>query len=190
MKILGVKKQMTRIYEGDKLVPVTLIDVSGNVIAKVSEGRVWLGRGEMKKAGKQKQGMYSELGYVPKAITTFKAGEDEYKVGDSIDAEVLEEKEVQVSSYSKGKGFAGGVKRWGWAGGPATHGYSRERRQGSIGSQRPAKVWKGKHMPGHMGNSRVTIKGMKVLKRDGDVIAVKGSVPGASGSLIEITLKE
>ena len=182
---------MTQIYEGNKLVTVTLVKVVDNVIAKVDEDRVYIGMDKNEKAGKQKKGIFKELGYVPKYITTFSVDHDkDYTVGDKIELDELEGKVLTIRGISKGKGFAGGVKRWGWRGGPATHGYSRERHQGSIGTQRPAKVWKGKHMAGHMGAKKVTIKNLRVVKTDGNVIAVKGSIPGSRNSIIEISFKD
>ncbi|MFW6110067.1 MAG: 50S ribosomal protein L3 [Patescibacteria group bacterium] len=97
---------------------------------------------------------------------------------------------VTVSGTSKGKGFAGVMKRWGFKGGPRTHGQSdRERAPGSIGGTTdPARVWPGKKMPGRMGGRRVTIKGLQVMKVDEEKghLLVKGSVPGFSGGSLEI----
>jgi len=98
-----------------------------------------------------------------------------FKVGDFVD----------VTGISKGRGFQGGMRRWNWSGGPKTHGSTSHRRAGSIGSSSdPSRVFKGKHMPGHMGNQRVTIQNLKVVKLDteNNLLAINGAVPGARNS--------
>lgn len=117
----------------------------------------------------------------------------EFKVGDKInitDVFVVEDK-VQVSGKTLGKGFAGVVKRWGFAGGPRTHGQSdRQRAPGSIGQGTdPGRVWKGKKMPGRMGGNTKTIKGLKIFKVDDQnhELWVTGLVPGSRGGLIKIS---
>lgn len=114
-------------------------------------------------------------------------------VGDSVDPfEVLKVgDEIEVRGISKGKGFAGVVKRWGFAGGPKTHGQSdRQRAPGSIGQgTTPGRVYKGKKMAGRMGQSNVTVSGLKVVlvNREEGLIAVSGPVPGRPGTLLELT---
>ncbi|MBU0535042.1 50S ribosomal protein L3 [Patescibacteria group bacterium] len=101
----------------------------------------------------------------------------------------LENKEVAVVGKSKGKGFTGVMKRWGFHGGPATRGQGiRQRAPGSIGSQTPGRVLKGKKMAGRIGNARVTIKGLKIMKVLSDLkqVMVSGPVPGARNSKIEL----
>jgi len=96
---------------------------------------------------------------------------------------------VDVSGVSKGKGFAGGVKRWHYRGGDASHGSMHHRAPGGIGgSSFPSRVWKNQHFPGHMGNAKVTAKNLKVIKVDNDenLLLVRGSVPGPSGTYIFI----
>ncbi len=103
----------------------------------------------------------------------------------------LENKEVAVVGKSKGKGFTGVMKRWDFHGGPATRGQGiRQRAPGSIGSQTPGRVLKGKHMAGRMGNARVTIKGLKIMKVLSDLkqVMVSGPVPGARNSKIELKI--
>jgi large subunit ribosomal protein L3 len=114
---------------------------------------------------------------------------DEMKVGDKIDASIFAEGElIDVIGTSKGKGFAGVVKRHGFGGGPKTHGQSdRWRAPGSIGSgTTPGRVMKGLRMAGHMGNERVTVKNLQVVKVDPtkNLVAVKGAVPGPRGGLL------
>lgn len=102
-----------------------------------------------------------------------------FKVGDFVD----------IIGTSKGRGFQGGMKRWNWSGGPRSHGSTSHRRVGSIGSSAdPSRVLKGRHMPGHMGNQRVTIQNLRVIKLDNEnnLIAIKGAVPGHRNSRLEI----
>jgi large subunit ribosomal protein L3 len=102
-----------------------------------------------------------------------------FKVGDFVD----------VIGTSKGRGFQGGMRRWNWSGGPRSHGSMSHRRVGSIGaSADPSRVLKGRHMPGHMGNQRVTIQNLKVLKVDekNNLIAIKGAIPGHRNSKLSI----
>ncbi len=115
---------------------------------------------------------------------------EDFKVGQEINVSVFKEGDlVTVSGISKGKGFAGGVKRWGFAGRPATHGTKHEERTiGSAGSSTPSRVIKGKKMPGHAGQKRVTIKNLEIVKVDPEknLLYIKGSVPGSRGTLLEI----
>jgi len=117
-------------------------------------------------------------------------GDGSNKVGDKIEASVFEQGDkVTVSGISKGKGFAGAVKRHGFHGADATHGTKHEERTiGSIGSAFPQRVIKGRKMPGRMGSDRITIKGLKIIKIDpkNNLIAIKGAIPGRRGTLLEI----
>ena len=102
-----------------------------------------------------------------------------FKLGDFVD----------IVGISKGCGFQGGMKRWNWSGGPKTHGSTSHRRVGSIGaSADPSRVLKGTHMPGHMGNQKVTIQNLKILKLDSEnnLIVIKGAVPGHRNSRLVI----
>jgi large subunit ribosomal protein L3 len=115
---------------------------------------------------------------------------DETKAGDRVLVDRFEPGEyVDVTGISKGKGFAGGVKRWHYAGGDATHGSMFHRAPGGIGaSSFPSRVWPNQHMPGHMGNERVTVKNLRVIRVDKDenLLLVFGSVPGPVGSYMMI----
>jgi len=115
---------------------------------------------------------------------------DETKVGDRVLVDSFAAGEfVDVTGVSKGKGFQGGVKRWHYAGGDATHGSMFHRAPGGIGaSSFPSRVWKGQHFPGHMGNQQVTSKNLKVVKVDAEenLLLVCGAVPGPRGSYIYI----
>jgi large subunit ribosomal protein L3 len=115
---------------------------------------------------------------------------DETKAGDRVLVDRFKPGEfVDVTGISKGKGFAGGVKRWHYAGGDATHGSMFHRAPGGIGaSSFPSRVWPGQHFPGHMGNQRVTVKNLRVVKVDADenLLLVYGSVPGPVGTYLLI----
>lgn len=114
----------------------------------------------------------------------------EYKVGQEIKADLFKPGDfVDVTGTSIGKGFQGGMKRWHWHGGPMTHGSTSHRRVGSIGSTTtPGRVWKGHHMPGHMGACTVTQLNMKVVKVDpeNNLLLVKGHVPGHKNAYVVI----
>ena len=113
-----------------------------------------------------------------------------YKVGDNVDVSIFKEgNKVSVSGISKGKGFAGVVKRWGFHGRPRTRGTKHEERgPGSIGAATPSRVIKGIKMAGRMGGERVTVKNLKIVKidKENNLLAVKGAVPGRRGTLMEI----
>jgi len=113
-----------------------------------------------------------------------------YELGGKIDVAIFKEGDkVSVSGISKGKGFAGGVKRWGFHGKNTTHGTKHEvRTPGSVGSRTPSRVVKGRKMPGRMGGERVTVKNLKVIKidKENNLLAVKGAIPGRRGTLLEI----
>ena len=117
-----------------------------------------------------------------------------YKVGDNIDvAAFANGDKVAVIGWTKGRGFSGGMKRWGWTGGPATHGSMSHRRIGSSSAgSSPGRVWKGKTMPGRYGNERVTVKNLQVVKveREKNTIYLKGAIPGARNSYLMITKDE
>ncbi|OGE20964.1 MAG: 50S ribosomal protein L3 [Candidatus Dadabacteria bacterium RBG_19FT_COMBO_40_33] len=113
---------------------------------------------------------------------------DDYKSGDVIKADIFKEGDIiDISGTSKGKGFAGVMKRHGFSGQPDSHGGMSHRKPGSIGQHSyPARVWKGIKMPGHMGAERVTMQGLRVIKveTEKDIVLVKGSVPGPDGGLV------
>lgn len=117
-----------------------------------------------------------------------------FAVAQVIDVSIFkEEDKIKISGISKGKGFAGAVKRWGFKGKLSkTHGTKHEMRTiGSTGSSRPSRVIKGKKMPGRMGNQRITAKNVKIVKidKENNLLAVKGAVPGRRGTLLEISVK-
>ncbi|MEO0137081.1 MAG: 50S ribosomal protein L3 [candidate division WOR-3 bacterium] len=118
---------------------------------------------------------------------------EKYKPGDVLDAKIFAVGDkVKVTGYTKGRGFTGGMKRWGWSGGPASHGSMSHRRIGSAGHGHsdPGRILKGKTMPGHYGNERVTIKNLKVVKIEDNIIYLKGAVPGPRNGFLLLTKEE
>ena len=194
---------MTSIYGASgKNIPCTVIEVGPCVVTQVRtlerDGykAVQLGFGDRpeKNTSKAMQGHFKRAGVSPqRTLVEFKSFKDEFQPGDSIKVEdVFNEGEfVSVIGTSKGKGFQGVVKRHGFAGvGQATHGqHNRLRAPGSIGAASyPARVFKGMRMAGQMGNARVTIENLEVLKvlPEEGVLVVKGAVPGHKGCTVVI----
>jgi large subunit ribosomal protein L3 len=190
--ILGLKLGMSQIFdEKGNVMPVTLIEAGPCQITQVkTEDKdgyraVQIGFKKIEKEKKVKKPMKKKPF---KWLREFKNGE--YKVGDEITVSVFKEGEkVKIAGTSKGKGFQGAVKRWGFSGRNATHGVKHEHRTlGSVGSSFPERVLKGKKMPGRMGAERVTVKNLKIVKidKENNLLAVRGAVPGPKGTLLEI----
>ena len=193
--LLGKKLGMTQVFtEEGNMVPVTAIEAGPCTILKVAEGRVMLGFGSKKEKNttKPEAGFYKKINMKTNAFAKeigFDTGEN-VNIGQEITVDVFKENDfVDITGISKGKGFQGGVKRWGWSGGPGSHGSMHHRRVGSIGgSSYPSRVWKGLHLPGRMGNKRRTTQNLEVVKiyKEKNIILVKGAVPGANNGYLEI----
>jgi large subunit ribosomal protein L3 len=196
--LFGIKQNMSQVFTKDgNVVPVTYIDVEGIVVAhkkteeKDGYNAYVLGKGKKAKPTKAEIGKYKELGFVPQISIEAVIDGIDLKIGDKVTAAIFEgATKVDVTGTTKGKGFQGVVKRWGFHGGPRTHGQSdRQRHPGSIGMRTtPGRVFKGKKMGGHMGADTQTTKNLKViiLNNESNLIAVKGAIPGPSGSLVII----
>ena len=200
--LIGKKIGMTQVFDEEgNVAPITVIKVGPcTVIQKKTREKdgysaVQLGLVEekgRKKATKSLVGHYEKSGVPPmKILKEFQFAEKgEVKEGDQFFVDIFQIGEnVNVVGMSKGKGFAGVVKRWGFHGGKATHGSMFHRRPGSTGaSAYPSRVMKGKKLPGHMGNKRVTVKNLKVIQTDkeNNLLVVKGAVPGARGGYLLI----
>jgi len=191
--ILGKKIEMSQVFdEKGNVVPLTLIEAGPCFVTQIrkkeKDGYEAIQIGFEKLSSKKVKKPQKDRPY--RYFKEFRVQSSEFKIGDKIDASVFKEGEiVKISGISKGKGFAGAVKRWGFHGRPATHGTKHEERTiGSIGSSFPERVIKGKKMPGRMGGERVTVKNLKIVKVDTEknIIAVKGAVPGRRGTLLEI----
>ena len=199
--LIGRKIGMTSVFSADgKNVPCTVIEAGPCVVTQVktveTDGykAVQLGYGEAKEKNTTKpmMGTFKKAGTTPKKhLAEFKFDE-EYNLGDVITVELFADTEfVDIVGTSKGKGFQGVVKRHGFGGvGQSTHGQDdRARKPGSIGAcSYPAKVFKGMRMAGHMGAERVTVQNLQIIKvmPENNVLVVKGSVPGAKGSILSI----
>jgi len=199
--LIGKKIGMTQIFdETGAALPVTLIEAGPCYVTQVrlpeKEGyaAVQLGFQE----AKPKRLTSGELGHLKKNelpplrfLREFRIKDAEYKVGDKVTVEVFGVGErVDVVGTSKGKGFAGVVKRYHFAGGPKTHGASdRLRAPGSNGATTtPGRVYKGSRRPGHLGHERVTAQGLKVVLVDAErnLLGVTGAVPGSKGGLVVV----
>ncbi len=198
--ILGKKLGMTRIFlEEGKAVAVTVIEAGPCVVVQ--------------KKGEQNHKTVYQLGFIPakpkalnkpmqghfnkKGMNTLShlkeftaSGDKPYKVGDEVRVDIFQVGDkVKVQGTSKGKGFAGVVKRWNFSGGKDTHGCTSHRVPGSIGaSAYPSRVIKGKKLPGHMGNRRVSILHLSVvdIRPEQNLLLVKGAVPGSRNNLLAI----
>lgn len=198
--ILGKKLQMTQLFGKDgQAIPVTLIQTGPCFVTQKKsadkEGyeAIQLGFGE----AKAKRLSKAEKGHLVKSgkgnlkfLREFRTDDSELEVGSEIKADIFQEGDiVKISGTSKGKGFAGVVKRHHFGGGPATHGQKHSlRAPGSIGATFPERVPKGRRMGGRMGGERATVEGLKIVKIDveNNTIAVQGAVPGVPGALLEI----
>jgi len=193
--ILGLKLGMSQIFdEKGNQIPVTIIEAGPCFVIQVkTEDKdkctaIQLGFKKIEKSKKIKKTMRGkEFKYLKEQRIE---NSEQYKIGDKIDGSIFQEGEiVKVSGISKGKGFAGAVKRWEFHGRPATHGTKHEERTlGSVGCSFPERVIKGRKMPGRMGFERVTVKNLKIVKidKENNLLAVKGAVPGRRGTLLEI----
>ena len=198
--ILGKKIGMTQIFdENGKAIPVTAIEAGPCTVIQIktvdNDGyqAVKLGFGEVKenKLTKPKKGEFAKANITPKKhLREFRLEEISYNVGDEIKADIFAAGDaVDITGTSKGKGFQGVIKRHGQSRGPMGHGSMYHRRPGSMGStSTPGRVFKGKNLPGHTGRITVTIQNLEVVAVDLDknVILVKGSVPGAKGTILKI----
>ncbi|MBU2037218.1 50S ribosomal protein L3 [Patescibacteria group bacterium] len=203
--ILGKKLQMTQIFDKDgQAVPVTLIQAGPcfvtqkKTVDKEGYSALQIGFGE----AKAKRMSLAEKGHLKKIksenakiktvkyLREYRVENSELEPGSEIKADIFQEGDiVKISGVSKGKGFAGVVKRHHFAGGPATHGQKHSlRAPGSIGATFPERVPKGRRMGGRMGGQRATVEGLKIVKIDveNNMIAVTGAVPGVPGGLLEI----
>ena len=198
--LLGKKIGMTSVFSADgKNVPCTVIEVGPCVVTQVKTvetdgyNALQLGFEEQKEkhCTKPELGHFKKAGVAPKRhLAEFKGFESEYKLGDVINVDLFADGDfVDIVGTSKGKGFQGVVKRHGFGGvGQATHGqHNRLRAPGSIGAcSYPAKVFKGLRMAGQMGNERVTVQNLQVIKvlPEHNLLMIKGSVPGSKGSIV------
>lgn len=199
--IIGKKIGMTQIFdEAGKVIPVTVVEAGPCVVSQKKTvendgyASIQIGFGDMKaqKVNKPMRGHFAKADVAPKrTLREFRVENiDAYNVGDLIKADVFEAGDkIDVTGTSKGKGWAGVVKRWNFGRLRESHGTGPNvRHGGSLGSIDPARIFKGKKMAGHLGAERVTVQNLTVVKVDAEnnLIAIKGAIPGPNGGVVMI----
>ena len=199
--ILGRKLGMTQVWsEDDEIIPVTVIQAGPCVVSQIKTKEtdgyeaIQIGFEDLKAkhVNKPMQGHFDKAGVKPMRFLREVRVEDAsaHELGEVITVEAFGEAEkVNVTGTSKGKGFAGVMKRHGFGGGPGGHGSHFHRAPGSVGQcASPSRIFKGVRMAGHMGDERVTVRNLKVVRIDAEnnVILVKGAVPGGTNGLVMI----
>ncbi|MGP1418968.1 MAG: 50S ribosomal protein L3 [Sphaerochaetaceae bacterium] len=195
--LIGRKVGMTQVFDArGRLTPVTVIKIEGNVVVaeRTVEANGYsaavLGSMDMKKSRVTKPyaGQFKDICDPKKCIVEFRDFEQDVKKGDVLDVNLFKDITfVDVTGTSKGKGFQGGMKRYGFAGGRATHGSKFHRDLGGTGmSSTPSKTFKGHKMAGHMGVDRVTVQNLRVVRVDEamQILMVKGAIPGPTSSTV------
>lgn len=198
--ILGKKIGMTQVFNaGGRLVPVTVVETGPcMVVQKKNEEKdgytsIQLGFAEKREniVNKPLKGHFAKAGVKPmrylREIRLTPEESENYQVGQELKADLFKEGDkVDVIGTSKGKGFAGVIKRHNFHRGPMAHGSMYHRRPGSLGATDPARVFKGRRLPGRMGGERVTVQGLEIVKVDPEknVLLIKGAVPGRNGALL------
>jgi large subunit ribosomal protein L3 len=199
--IIGRKAGMTRIFgEDGKVVPVTVIEAGPCPVIQVKtrdrDGydaiQVGFGAGKESRTTKPLKGHFKKAGVAPaRILRELRADTSGIEVGSELKAGIFKVGDkVRVTGFSKGKGFQGVMKRWGFHGGPDSHGGKGHREPGSIGQcATPAKVWKNRKMGGHTGNRRQSVKNLLVVQVDEEknLIAVRGAVPGHVRGYVLVT---
>lgn len=196
--ILARKVEMTRVIKGNKFVPVTILEfptmkvVGYKTLEKDGYEAMVVGIVDSKNPVTLKKDKTTLSKNEFSTIREFAvaAGDTEkYAVGSDITLDILDGVEtVELNSISKGKGFAGAMKRHNFSGGPASHGSKFHRALGSIGNRKPVRTHKGKKMHGHMGVDLITLKNIpvEIVNKDANIIGLRGPVPGARNSLVSI----
>lgn len=202
--IIGKKLGMTQVFKEDgTLVPVTVVESQGMKVVQIkTEGKegynsIQIGFGEIKdkNVNKPKKGHFSKAQVENKRmLKEFRIDNpEEFEIGQEIKVDLFEEGEiVDVEGTSKGKGFQGSIKRHNHSRGPETHGSKYHRAVGSLGaSAHPARVFKNKKLPGHMGHEKVTVKNLEIVKVDleKNLLLIKGAVPGPKKGTVIIRKK-
>jgi large subunit ribosomal protein L3 len=200
--LIGKKSGMSRLFlEDGESVPVTAVSVCGNFIADIKTSQrdgynayVVSKTTKSNNVNKSKSEFYKKINLEPGILAEFRSRDEiseEFQVGKHLTADIFEVGQyVDVTGTSKGKGYAGVIKRHNFSMQDATHGNSLSHRaHGSIGQcQTPGRVWKGKKMSGHMGNVQKTVQSLKIVELDveNNIIYIKGAVPGFNGSDLKI----
>lgn len=198
--IMGKKVGMTQIFSEDaKVIPVTVVEAGPNVVLQKktveTDGyeAVQVGFCEKKESHtiKPEMGLFKKANVKPlRYLREFRLADlSQYNVGDTINVDIFADGDlVDVVGTSKGKGFAGTIKRHNFSRGPMGHGSKYHRRSGSLNAMGPARVFRGRKMPGHLGCDRVTIQSLKVVKviPEKNLILIKGAIPGPKKGLVVI----
>jgi len=200
--ILGTKLGMTQVFDEDnRVIPVTVVEAGPCVVTQIrtkdTDGytaiQIAFGDIDPRKANKPAAGHFKKAGVTPRRHVAEIRMDDVsgYEVGQDVTVDIFEGiTYVDVTGTSKGKGFAGGMKRHGFAGQGAAHGnQAAHRRVGGIGAAAtPGRIFKGKRMAGRMGNDRVTTQNLKVQKIDADanLLLIKGAIPGNRGGIVTV----
>jgi len=199
--IIGRKIGMTQIFdETGKVIPVSVVLAGPNVVVqkktvdKEGYSAIQVGFEDIREklVNKPEKGHFAKVNIAPKRFLKELRLEDaeKYNVGDVLKADIFAAGDkVDVSGVSKGKGYQGVIKRWNANRGPTTHGSKYHRAVGSMGaSSYPSRTFKNKHMPGHMGNEKVTVQNLEVVRVDAEknVILIKGGIPGPRKGLVII----
>lgn len=201
IEILGKKIGMTQVFLNDgKLIPVTVVELGPCTILQIKTkekdnyNAIQIGFKEQS----EKRSTKAHLGHIKKTgkrpvmhIAEFRTEKiNDFNVGQNLDVtQFIEGEKVDVISKTKGRGFQGVVKRWGFSGGPRSHGSMFGRQGGSYGNcQWPGEVQKGKKMPGRMGGDRMSVQNLLIVKinRENNTLLIKGSFPGYNGSLLRV----
>ena len=205
--LVGRKVGMTQIFSSEGLmIPVTVIEVESNVVTQVKTAetdgyeavQIGYGLAKTKSVTKPLKGHFDKAGVTPRrSIQEFRVeNAGSFTIGQEVLADLFTEGDkVDITGISKGKGFAGVIKRHGQKKGPESHGSRYHRRPGSMGSNTsPGRVFKGKNLAGHMGHVQITVQNLEVVKVDTErnVLLVKGAVPGPKKGLLTIkkTIKQ
>ncbi len=197
--LLGKKIGMSQVFDSNgEMYPVTVIETGPCYVTQIKSDEtdgysaVQIGflDKKLKQSNKAEQGHVKKADVSPKKVLKeiFSDSYDDIKIGQELTVDIFKDvKVVDVTGTTKGKGFAGVIKRWGFSGGPGAHGSTCHRRPGSIGAgTNPGRVIKGKKMSGRMGNRKKSIKNLDVVKVDTakNLLLVKGAVPGTVGSYV------
>ncbi|MFH1092813.1 MAG: 50S ribosomal protein L3 [Candidatus Omnitrophota bacterium] len=199
--ILGQKASMSQVFKEDgKCIPVTSIIAGPCYVVQIKEkdkeGYSAVQLGLLDK--KEKRTTRALAGHFKKANVTAKKfvremrikGDEKVEIGQAIDLDMFKEGDfVDVSGMSIGKGFQGGMRRYGWSGGPRTHGGMNHRGPGSVGTNTtPGRILRGHGLPGHMGHRRTTVQSLEIIKvdKENNILMVKGAVPGHKGTYLEV----
>jgi large subunit ribosomal protein L3 len=196
--LIGRKVGMTQVFQEDgTMIAVSVLAVSPNVVTRLRTperdgySAVQIGAEDSRRLSKPELGQFKDLpkGTTPATVREFRLDNiDAYAVGQTLDVSMFAAGElVDVTGVSKGKGFSGHIKRHHFKRGPKTHGSDHHRAPGSIGpGTTPGRVYRGMRMAGHLGDARITVKKLRVVRSDPErnILLVKGSLPGARNALI------